>query len=95
VVELVDLITRLGPMLQCAECQLWVDTGRIAANQHNGRYQGLSGPSDQEFQFSRINVRLRGNSGLPLTAFYAQINFRFRPRLCEKRNIYSQISVAQ
>jgi len=57
---------------------LWVDTGRIAANQHNGRYQGISGRSDQDFQFSRINVRLRGRSRLLKRAIHALIDVSFR-----------------
>jgi hypothetical protein len=42
---------------------LWVDSRRIAANQHNGRYQGVSGRSDQDFRFSESSVCFRAITG--------------------------------
>jgi len=59
---------------------LWVDTGQIAANQHNGSYALHTGHADQDFRFPRIYVRFRGNSGLLKRAIYAPLDGSFRLR---------------
>jgi len=76
-------------MESAARRPLWVDRRRIAANQHSGRYQGVSRRSDQDFRFPKLTGSLRAITGRFDHPKRELTSGSLQPRLCENSTTVS------